>query len=97
MRETVVTQTAKEDLEKIASFLQDSYSQKIKTDFLTAFSERLLLIEQMPFMFQASATNPDVRYCLVHKHVAFYYRVTDEFIFILSVIDNRMNPDNRPF
>lgn len=97
MRETVLTQTAKEDIEQIVSFLQGAYSQKVKTDFLTAFSERLLLIEQMPFMYQASEKNPDVRRCLVHKHIACYYRVTDEAIIVLAVIDTRMNPDNRPF
>lgn len=51
----------------------------------------------MPFMYQASAANPDVRRCLIHKYVTCYYRVTDEFIFILAVVDTRMNPDNRPF
>ncbi len=97
MRETVLTQTAKEDLEQIAAFLQQAYSQKVKIDFLTAFSERLLLIEQMPFMYQTSEKNPEVRRCLVHKHIACYYRVTDEAILVLSVIDTRTNPDNRPF
>lgn len=97
MRETVLTQTAKEDIERVVAFLQNSYSQKIKTDFLTAFSERLLLIEQMPFMYQASEKNPDVRRCPVHKHIACYYRVTDEAIIVLSVTDTRTNPDNRPF
>lgn len=97
MRETVLTQTAKEDIEQVTRFLQVSYSQKTKIDFLTAFSERLLLIEKMPFMYQASDTNPEIRRCLVHKHIACYYRVTDELILVLAVIDTPMNPDHRSF
>jgi plasmid stabilization system protein ParE len=97
MRELVLTQTAKEDLEQIASFLQETFSQKTKIDFLTAFSERLHLIEKMPFMYQASYSNPNVRRCLIHKNVVCYYQVTDDHILILAVIDTRMNPDNRPF
>lgn len=97
MRETVLTQTAKEDIEQLTLFLQETYSQKTKTDFLTAFSERLLLIEKMPFMYQASDNNPDIRRCLIHKNVACYYQVTDDHVLILAVIDTRMNPDNRSF
>jgi|GEM_PF-3949888 len=50
MRELVITETAKEDLERIALFLKATYSDRVKTDFLEAFTKRLQLIEQMPFM-----------------------------------------------
>ncbi len=97
MRQTVLTDTAKADIEQIAHFVGENVSQKAKINFLTAFTERLLLIEKMPFMYQASEKNPGVRRCLVHKHVACYYKVTDELILILAVVDTRINPDNSPY
>jgi hypothetical protein len=47
----------------------------------------------MPFMFQASDTNPNVRRCVIHKNAACFYKVTDKMILILSVVDTRTNPD----
>ena len=97
MRTAVLTQTAKEDLEQIASFLEETQSNRAKISFLQAFSERLVLIEQMPFMYQASAKNPDVRRCLIHKNAACFYRVTDQHVLILTVIDTRVDPEKLLF
>jgi len=55
MREVVITDKATEEIEAIASFLQNTYSNKVKVDFLVWLSEKLLLIEKMPFMYPASA------------------------------------------
>jgi len=97
MRQTVLTDTAKADVEPITRFVGENVSQKAKINFLTAFAERLLLIEKIPFLYQASDKNPDVRRCLIHKHVACYYKVKDDLILILAVVDTRINPDNSPY
>ena len=89
MREVVITETAKIDLEFIATFLEINYSSRVKMDFLVKFTEQILLIEKMPFMYQASTSNPLVRRCVVHKNASFFYKVTDEHIFILSIVDTR--------
>jgi len=93
MRELVITDTAKEDIESIALFLENTYSNRTKTEFLLRLSEHFALIESMPFMFQASDTNPHVRRCVIHKNAACFYKVTDKMILILSVVDTRTNPD----
>jgi plasmid stabilization system protein ParE len=81
MRELVITDTAKEDIESIALFLENSFSNRTKTEFLLHLSEHFALIESMPFMYQASETNPLVRRCVIHKNAACFYKVTDELIF----------------
>jgi plasmid stabilization system protein ParE len=93
MRNLVITDAAKADLEEIALFLKQAYSDRVKTDFLADFAKRLLLIEQMPFMYQASAQNPAVRRCLIPKHTACFYEVTDTLILILAVVDTRSDAD----
>jgi plasmid stabilization system protein ParE len=93
MRTSVLTQTAKDDLERIALFLEETQSSRTKISFLNAFSERLIRLEQMPFMYQASDKDPDVRRCLIHQNAACFYRVTDTLVIILSIVDTRMNPD----
>ena len=68
MREVVITDTAKEDIEIVADFLQINYSSRVKIDFLVKFTEQLLLIEKMPFIYQASTSNPLIRRCVVNKN-----------------------------
>ena len=97
MRDVVITDTAKEDIEYIASFLQTNYSNKTKIDFLVKLSDKLLLIEAMPFMYAASINNPKVRRYVIHKNVVCFYEVSDTLIYILSVVDSRINPDSSRF
>lgn len=97
MREVLITDTAKADIEFIASFLQEKHSNKVKVDFLVKLSEKLIFIEKMPFMYAPSVKNPQVRKCVVHKNAACFYEVGDKQIYILSVIDTRINPENSKF
>lgn len=92
MREVVITDIATEDIENISRFLQNNYSNKVKLDFLVRLSEKLLLIEKMPFMYPTSNNNPRVRRCIVHRNVACFYEVDDEKIYILSILDTRTDP-----
>jgi plasmid stabilization system protein ParE len=99
MREVVLTETAtaKEDIEYIASFLKNQFSNRTKIDFLVQLSEKLLFIEKMPFMYPASTKNPIVRKCIVHKNTVCFYEVTDKLVLILTVLDSRINPDDLRF
>lgn len=97
MLELVVTDRAKQDIESIADFLAQQYSNRTKIDFLLRLSHHFELIEKMPLMYPTSVTNPSVRRCVVHKNVALFYQVTNELIFILAVIDTRTNPDELEF
>ena len=93
MREVVITDTAKYDLEQIALFLKTNFSARVKTNFLASFAKRLALLEQMPFMYPVSERNSDVRRCLIPKHTACFYQVTDTLILILAVLDTRIDHD----
>ncbi|HAK76437.1 MAG TPA: hypothetical protein DCR35_00565 [Runella sp.] len=97
MRELVITNTAKEDIESISFFLESNFSNRVKTEFLLRLSEHFALIESMPFMHQVSEKNPLVRRCVIHKNAAFFYQVTEELIIILAVFDTRANPNNFQF
>jgi plasmid stabilization system protein ParE len=97
MRELVITDIAKEDIEQIASFLKSHFSNKAKTDFLVQLSEKLLFIEKMPFMYPVSVKNVRVRKCNIHKNTICFYEVTDALILLLSVSDTRIDPNLNRF
>ncbi len=93
MREVVITDTAKEDIEVISDFLREKFSNKSRLEFLFLISDKLQFIEKMPFMYPVSKTNIRVRKCLIHKNCTLFYEVSDRLISILAVFDNRINPD----
>jgi hypothetical protein len=63
MREVVITDTAKEDIEVISDFLREKFSNKSRLEFLFLISEKLQFIEKMTFMYPVSKTNIRVRKC----------------------------------
>lgn len=97
MRELVITNSAKEDIELIADYLQRNYSNNSRIDFLLILSKKLQLIENMPFMYPVSKTNIRVRKCLIHKNCSLFYEVSDNLISLLSILDNRINPNSIRF
>lgn len=42
-------------------------------------------------MYAPSVKNPQVRKCVIHKNAACFYEVGEKQIYILSVIDTRIN------
>lgn len=48
MRELVITDNAKEDIEHIASVLKTQFSNQVKTDFLVNISENCFLLKKCP-------------------------------------------------
>lgn len=97
MREVVITDNAKGEIEQIAFFLEHTYSNKTKVEFLVKLSEKLLFIESMPFMYPSSTKNPRVRKCIVHKNSVCFYEVKNDKIIILEVADSRIDPDIQRF
>lgn len=97
MREVVITDIATEDIENISRFLQNNYSNKVKLDFLVRLSEKLLLIEKMPFMYPVSPNNSRVRRCVIHKNAVCFYEVDNEKIYILSIADTRVDSKGSRF
>ncbi len=50
-------------------------------------------ISNMPEMYPASSLKTGLRKCVFSKQTSIYYRVTVDFIEIISFRDNRKNPD----
>mgnify|MGYP001789089495 CR=1 FL=1 len=87
----LITEQAESNLDEIIYFLQTQWSARVKIDFLATVAEKMQLLATMPYLYKASATEPDVRACLISRQVTMYYRVsdTDRRIEVLSFKDNR--------
>jgi plasmid stabilization system protein ParE len=97
LREAVFTESSKIDLAQISDFICLTYSFEVNNIFLNELYLKLNLICQNPQVFASSKRNPEVRKCVVHKNISFFYKVTNENIIVLAIIDNRQNPEKSVF
>ena len=51
----------------------------------------------MPEMYPVSENNKRVRKCVVHKNTTLFYEFKPSRIIILSLVENRVNPENIRF
>lgn len=88
-REVVFTQTAKTGIRLVSDYLIENWSIKAKTDFISKFEKSVKRILKFPNS-NVSSKVINVKKCLVTKHTSFYYKITDEEVIIVAIIDNRM-------
>ena len=72
-----LSKRATHDIDDIVKYLTQSWSEKIKTDFLVTLSEKLMLLETNPFIYRKSISKPNLRECIVNKNVIIYYAVDE--------------------
>lgn len=83
---------ARADIEEIAEYLEQNWTEKVKMDFLIRITDQLQNISEMPHMCRASMSKPGVRECVMNKHIIIYYRVVDNrLIDVLSIKNTRRN------
>jgi len=81
---------ARGDIEEIATYLSENWSEKVKTDFLLNLTAQIDMISKMPYMYRASASKPNVRECTLNKHTLIYYEIVNEdLIRILTIRNSR--------
>ncbi len=71
------TKSATHDIDDIAKNIAQLWSEKVKTNFLVAISEKLLILEKNPFIYRKSISKPNLRECVVNKNVIMYYAIDE--------------------
>jgi len=82
-----LSKRATHDIDNIVKYLAQSWSEKIKADFLVTLSEKLMLLETNPFIYRKSISKPNIRECIVNKNVIMYYAVdeVEREVFVLTL------------
>lgn len=80
------------DFDSIIEYLSERWSNDIAYQFIQSFYKKLDLLESMPFIGIKSDRYPTTRRLFITKHNSLIYRVIDDTIYLLSIIDNRQNP-----
>ena len=88
-RKVVFTQTAKTGIRLVSDYLLENWSHKVKTNFILKFEKSVKRILKFPNS-SVSSKLLSLKKCIVTKHTSFYYKVADDEIIIVAIIDNRM-------
>ncbi len=91
------TENAKEDFERILTFLEKEWSLKIAENFVSKFFSKLDVISEYPFVGSESVKVKKVRKILVTKHNVLYYMIQRNEIILLDFFDTRQDIDKDKF
>lgn len=84
---------AERQLELLLEYLESEWSRKSRTTFLEMIKKSFKNISQQPKSCPESDEFPNLFKCVVTRQTSFYYRIIDNEIEIISISDNRRDPD----
>lgn len=80
------------NLKNVIAYLEEQWTAKEISKFARLLDKQINLIKNNPFIFPKSETVKEYRKSVLTKQITIYYTVTEEKIKIISLFDNRQNP-----
>ncbi len=93
MLKVFLSPLAERQLELLLDYLEFEWSVKSRSSFLEKIKKSCKMISLHPKSCLESQEFPNLFKCVVTKQTSFYYRIIDNEIEIISVKDNRQDPD----
>lgn len=84
---------ALENLKGIIEYLEKSWTTREIKKFARLLDKNLNLIKDNPQTFPRSDQSEDYRRAVISKQVSIFYRNENQVVHIISVFDNRQNPN----
>ncbi|WP_420580375.1 type II toxin-antitoxin system RelE/ParE family toxin [Reichenbachiella sp.] len=80
-------------LQSLTEYLNAEWGEKSKQKFLNELVQSVSKIESFPESCPKSDSFNGIFKCVVSKLTSFYYRIKNDEIEIITLTDNRQNPD----
>ncbi len=93
MRTISYTQKAKYNLKKILDYLEPEWSYKSREKFGETLKVKTKSIQQFPNSSPIFDQQRKLYKLVTTKQTSLFYRFNDSEITIITIIDNRMNPN----
>jgi plasmid stabilization system protein ParE len=84
---------AEKKLILLLEYLEIEWGVKSKKDYLKQLQKAIKTISKNPKAFEESKSFKNLYRCVVTKQSAFFYRINKKEIEIITIIDNRQNPE----
>lgn len=85
------TQEANKNLSIIIKYLEDNWTKKEIEKFLKKLNKHISIIQSQPDSFPKT-NNYNVRRSVVTKQITLYYSISQDTLNIVSLFDNRQDP-----
>lgn len=80
-------------LDELLEYLENEWSEKVKINFIDKLDRKLKLIKSNPESFQKSDVVKGLHQCVITSQITIYYRYDNDFVYVVTLFDNRQNPD----
>lgn len=89
-----ISKNAAKKLGNLFEFLENEWSLKVKNDFIQKLEKSLEQIKKLPDSFPESEKLKGLRKCVVTKQTTIFCKHSDKTIDIVTVFDNRQDPES---
>ena len=93
MRNVILSKRASNRLNKLLEYLESEWPPKIKKDFIKKLDKSLKQIQKYPNSCQQTDFVKGLHMLVVTKQTSLFYRFDSKLITVMTIFDNRMNPD----
>jgi plasmid stabilization system protein ParE len=87
------TSRALSDLKNILTYLEENWTVKEIQKFARLLDLQLNRLTIHPFLFPNSNKYKKIRKSVLTRQISIYYRVTNHDVQIITLFDNRQNPN----
>ena len=94
MKKIVLTKRAADSLENLFQYLESEWSVKTRDEFIEKIDNAVIQIQKFPEIAPNSKEVQGLHKYILTKQTSLYYHVDKTSITIITIFDNRMNPDN---
>ncbi len=84
---------ALENLKGIIDYLENRWTKREINKFAQILDKQLRLIEKNPYLFPESNKSNGLRKSILSKQTTIYYRIVNLEIRIVTLFDNRQDPN----
>lgn len=84
---------ANQQLNDLAIYLEVKWSIRVRDNFLAKFDRSMNSIALMPLSYPASDKFSGLRKCVVTSQTSVFYRIHNDAVEIIFVVDNRQHFD----
>lgn len=83
-------------LDRLLDYLEKEWGNKVMNEFLNVLEENMQTIKFYPTIGNPTSISK-IRSILITKHNRIYYRIEEDLIIVINMIDTRSNPKKNPF
>jgi plasmid stabilization system protein ParE len=93
-RKVKLSKKASAKLENIITYLETEWSEKVRDEFIKKLDNALEHLSQFPASHPKSDTIKGLHRYVISKQITIFYKFTRGTVFIVTLFDNRQNPDS---